>query len=334
MKIKQYTTILSTTLLLLVGCDHNDINTQAPIVTPTPNQPPVISMEHNLSVIIGNSVDINVTAMDYDGNITSYEWKEGNQTLSYSADWVYTPSSLGMHTLVCSVTDDKGAVSSDSMGINVLEDKSAKIIMPSNWYIKITAFDVSRGMKTSSTQLGELEEDDVVAKHTLKALKPFGGSYLDIVFRNPDGVEEGDYKVNFHRYNPDGYDSWDFVVRTNDKNADIKLSWIGLYVLQPYTDKQGRLRYREYRSTNSPIIKYMKLLDVDNDAVMPAVFNGKVQSCTINMNGLKERKFRWILSQEEVKMFKSSYKPLKPNKKVVKQKVDADFDLTKPPTIE
>ncbi len=53
---------------------------------------------------------------------------------------------------------------------------------PSNWYIRLVAEDSARGLKSVTSQLGELEEDDAVVKHTLKALTPFESSYLDIVF--------------------------------------------------------------------------------------------------------------------------------------------------------
>ena len=53
---------------------------------------------------------------------------------------------------------------------------------PSNWYIRLVAEDPARKMKAGDTQLGALEISDAVEKHTLKALTPFGGSYLDIVF--------------------------------------------------------------------------------------------------------------------------------------------------------
>ena len=71
---------------------------------------------------------------------------------------------------------------------------------PSNWYVRLVAEDPARAMKAGDTQLGALEVSDAVEKHTLKALSPFGGSYLDIVFHDPLGVDFGDYKVNFHVY--------------------------------------------------------------------------------------------------------------------------------------
>ena len=54
---------------------------------------------------------------------------------------------------------------------------------PSNWYIRLVAEDPARTLKSSSSQLGELEESDAVQAHALKALTSFSGSYLDIVFR-------------------------------------------------------------------------------------------------------------------------------------------------------
>jgi hypothetical protein len=171
---------------------------------------------------------------------------------------------------------------------------------PSNWYIRVTAEDPARGMKTQSTQLGQLEESDTVRKHTLKALTPFGSSYLDIIFRDPAGVGTGDYKVSFHQYAEDSEDNWTFTVRTDDANADILLSWRGLYVLTPYIDDQNRKRYREYRSVTNPLIRQMKLVDVESGKEIAAAVDGKAQTYAFNMNGQTERTFQWVVETEEV----------------------------------
>jgi hypothetical protein len=210
---------------------------------------------------------------------------------------------------------------------------------PSNWYIRLVAEDVNRGLKSASAQLGELEESDAVSKHTLKSLSPFGGSYLDVVFKDPAGVKEGEYKTNFHVYNESSEDRWQFMVKTDDANADISLTWRGLYVLTPYIDQQDRQRYKEYRSVTNPLIRQMKLVDSSNGNEIAAAVNGKVQTYSFNMDGQTERTFEWVVETEEVNISTPSSKVLTPQKKVLRsktlrQKKSESFDLTQPPMIK
>jgi len=216
---------------------------------------------------------------------------------------------------------------------------------PTNWYVRLTAEDPARGMKTASTQLGELEEDDVVQKHTLKALTPFDSSYLDIVFRDPGGVDAGDYKSNFHRYSEGVEDSWQFTVRTDDPDADILLSWRGLYVLTPYMDDQGRQRYKEYRSVTNPLIQNMKLVDVSSGKEIAAAVDGKVQTYVFNMDGQNERTFEWIVQTDvvDISVDNSKFSTLQAivlkkdaavQAKSITEKKAETFDLSKPPMIK
>lgn len=216
---------------------------------------------------------------------------------------------------------------------------------PSNWYIRLVAEDPARVMKTGAAQLGELEEDDAVEKHTLKALSPFGGSYLDIVFRDPSGIDTGVYTVNFHLYNEGSEENWQFTVRTDDVNADIVLTWRGLYVLTPYIDEQNRQRYKEYRSLSNPLIKNMKLLDVSNGNEIAAMIDGKIQTYSFNMNGQDERTFQWVVQTDEItlpvqksKMSTLKAKSLRMDAKMNSAKIEVKkaeaFDITKPPMIK
>ena len=223
--------------------------------------------------------------------------------------------------------------------------KSPVETKPSNWYIRLVAEDPARAMKSGDTQLGELEESAAVSKHTLKALSPFGGSYLDIVFRDPVGVDAGDYKVNFHQYNEGTEESWQFTVRTDDANADILLSWRGLYVLTPYVDDQNRQRYREYRSLSNPLIQNMKLVDVSSGKEITVAVDGKVQTYVFNMNGQNERTFEWIVQTDVVDIPVNNSKSstlqataLKKDaavqaKSIIKKKAET-FDLSRPPMIK
>ncbi len=176
---------------------------------------------------------------------------------------------------------------------NIAEEK------PKNWYIRLIAEDTVRKFKTTDAQLGQLDKDEAAQKHTLKALKPFGIGYLDIIFRDPANVEAGEYKANFHRFIEDSEDSWQFTVRTDDSHANISLTWRGLYVLTPYTDTQDRQRYKEYRSMINPLIQNMRLIDSSNGKEMPVMSGIISKTYFFNMNGQTERIFEWVVKRDD-----------------------------------
>ena len=185
---------------------------------------------------------------------------------------------------------------------NFTKPLSQEESMPVNWYIRLVAEDASRALKTNSAQLGVLEENDAVVKHTLLSHGRFSGPYLDIVFIDPDGVAAGTYKTNYHTYNEDIEERWRFTVQTDDKTSDIVLTWNGLYALTPYTDDKNREQYKEYRSLSNPLIKHMKLVDAETGKEIAASNDGKVQTYVFNMNGQNERVFEWVVQADEVIM--------------------------------
>lgn len=221
-----------------------------------------------------------------------------------------------------------------------LKSSSEIETMPSNWYIKLIVEDTARSMRSDSSQLGTLEVSDAVEGHTLKAVSPFGSSYLSIVFIDPDGVEPGTYKTNYHTYKEDLEDRWRFTVKTDDPNAQISFTWHGLYVLTPYVDDQDRTRYKEYRSLSNPLNKQMKFIDTVNGQEIAVVVDGKIQTYSFNMDGQTERTFEWIVQNEEISLPVQTSKFSTPQAKVSKidvqtvQKNTRSFDLSKPPMID
>jgi len=214
---------------------------------------------------------------------------------------------------------------------------------PSDWYIRVVVEDSARAMKTASTQLGELNTDDNISKHTLKSLSPFDSTYLDVVFIDPPDVTPGEYKTNFHKYQKNSEDSWMFTVKTDDSNAKIELTWRGLYILDPYIDTEKRTRYHEYRSMANPLLNQMKLVDMANGKEIPAIVNGKPQVYSFTMDGSNERTFKWVVQAEDVNITSIKYTPMSEQDKVMKKDTSSDqdriietkvesFDLNKPPT--
>lgn len=234
----------------------------------------------------------------------------------------------------------------DTQSVNEVKsislDTVAAETKPSNWYIRLVAEDPVRKMRTGSTQLGELDTDDNISKHTLQSLSSFGGTYLDIVFVDPAGVAPGEYKTSFHHYQENTEESWRFTVKIDDSNARITLTWYGLYILDPYIDNEKRTRYHEHRSMNNPLLKHMKLVDTVSGKEMPAILNGKAQVYTFTMDGMNERTFQWIVQTEEVNVTdiggsyifldgKNVQKDTLQEQKSVTESKKGRFDLSRPP---
>ncbi len=349
MKIIIYGFIL--VLFFLSGCDKDTYNENKNIA------PLAVDDVAEVTESATKDIDILANDTDVDGSIDAStveivtDVTHGETIIDPNTGNVtYTPISAyaGEDYFTYKVKDDQGAWSNTAR-VNIVVIPNEKLSIPetkaTNWYIRIVAEDAARGMKTESSQLGELEVDDAVQTHTLKALSPFGGSYIDVVFVDPNGVDAGEYKTNFHLHQEDTENRWQFTIKTDDANADIMLTWRGLYVLTPYVDDQSRQRYKEYRSMTNPLIKNMKLVDSSNGKEIAAAVNGQVQSYSFNMDGQTERTFDWVVQADEVSIpaqtsklstrrAKVIQKDIAINKaKIMKKKAEM-FDLNKPPMIK
>ena len=91
---------------ILTACNNNAITS------------PVIDAGADTSVIVNTQVDINGTASDSDGNIVDIDWSENGSTISTSLNFSYTPTTVGDHKLTLTVTDDDGAIASDTMVVS------------------------------------------------------------------------------------------------------------------------------------------------------------------------------------------------------------------------
>jgi len=208
---------------------------------------------------------------------------------------------------------------------------------PSNWYIRLVAEDSDRGLKTNIAQLGVVEENE--DKYTLISTGHFTGTYLDIVFVDPVGFAAGIYKTYYKPYQDNSAYRWQFTVRSDDTTADVTLSWHGLFALTPYIDGQNRTQYREYRSMTNPLVKQMKLVDVDLGIEIAVGEDGHVKPYMFNMDGKTERVFDWVVETDIVnivpkqveKLFVKS-KSLKINS--LKNAKSRRMDSIKPPMME
>ena len=77
------------------------------------NDAPTVNAGADTSTTVGTPVALTATANDVDGEIKSYRWFEGDKVLSTTQTATYTPTTVGAHTLSVTVTDDKGARTTD-----------------------------------------------------------------------------------------------------------------------------------------------------------------------------------------------------------------------------
>ena len=218
-----------------------------------------------------------------------------------------------------------------------LREEIATIAMEpaTNWYIRLVAEAPQRGLKTYSALLGALQEEDAAQKYSLHRHAPFTGSYLDITFLNPEGLEAGEYKAYFKRSSEDSDLQWSFKVLSDDPNADIVLSWRGLFTLTPYTDAQGRTQHKEYLDRFNPILQKMRLVDALTGDVIVVNTNGINNSYSFNMQGSTSRSFRWKLYVESITQ-EISNAPSHHSSRLVKEKTTVvkpvEFNMYSPPS--
>lgn len=104
-------------LLLLNACgggsSSNDGDTSSP-----ENIPPVANAGEDKIVHVNDTVDIIGSGSDTDGSVDSYEWKEDSTVLATTPAFDYIPTTIGIHTLTLTVTDNGGETDSDTMDVN------------------------------------------------------------------------------------------------------------------------------------------------------------------------------------------------------------------------
>ena len=238
--------------------------------------------------------------------------EDNNKFIYVDIDGFVDSSNLGEYIVTYSATDEAGNSASISRTVLVEANRvSYRVVetIPKDWYIRIVAKELTREFKTENTQLGVLKEDNTPLKHSLKALAPFGSSYLDVVFIDPDGLPSGEYKSSFYDSSDSLDNVWNMRVKTDNASASIELSWRGLYILTSYVDGQNRTRYREKHSSSNPLIKYMKLIDITSGQEIPAIYDGKLQKYKFSMDGQTTKNFQWVVTSNIVDINISNITP-------------------------
>jgi len=102
------------------------------------NDAPVAVAGNDISVVNGTTVNLSAAgSYDPDGNITSYEWKEGSTLIASSRDFS-TTFPTGVHTLTLTVTDNDGSTAADTLLVTVTASQSVS-------FTKITSLASQQG---------------------------------------------------------------------------------------------------------------------------------------------------------------------------------------------
>ncbi len=205
---------------------------------------------------------------------------------------------------------------------------------PKNWYVRLRARIPAWKLATPGASLGELDRADALRNNSLRAMPAFSGTYLDIVFKNPDGLAPGEYNAVYRPYRT-GVRTWEFTVKTSAADAEVLISWTGLYLLTPYTDAQGRIRYEQRLSKSNPLLQKMQIVDEATGEKLPAVKGAVLPVFRIEMNGRNSRTFRWEVLTHNVNVSAPSAAPVRVFRSGARHLIQHEgpvFDLSSPPS--
>ncbi len=124
-QFKPNDTIVAINGFMVVGTGMVDDISFGTSQNPEENQTPIADAGEDKTIALGDTVTLNGTGEDSDGNIVLYSWSYNDQGL-YSSEnsgiFSYTPSQKGVYTLTLSVKDNDGLENTDTMTLTVLED--------------------------------------------------------------------------------------------------------------------------------------------------------------------------------------------------------------------
>jgi hypothetical protein len=87
-----------------------------------PNKKPIANAGDDQNVTEGDTITFDGSkSSDSDGSIVAYEWKDGSTVIGSDASFESSDLSVGVHTIVLTVTDDKGLIASDEVVVTVNE---------------------------------------------------------------------------------------------------------------------------------------------------------------------------------------------------------------------
>jgi hypothetical protein len=175
------------------------------------------------------------------------------------------------------------------------------------WYVKtaVEAVDPATGRAWEHRFSGVfgklLGSADGYDRNDVKAIGSLAGSEVALSFLRGDewGENAGDYLSSYHDALGD-LDSWSFVVYSKFDQAEVTLTWDGLFELTPDATSGGS-RYDEQRNLESKLLQKLNLVDLVTGEVTPAVFGRGNETPTLDSYtftldpGETSRQFLWVL---------------------------------------
>jgi hypothetical protein len=158
------------------------------------------------------------------------------------------------------------------------------------WYIKLTV--ESATLKDNSTVFGYLEgASDGKDRYDSEALSSSG---LYTTIYHTDFGSTKNYRSDYRTYAAAGQksDTWTIKVNSGDANADVTLSWDGI----TYVTKNAKGSFNEEHKATAEELSNMRLVDVEDNLVIPVLDNG--MKISFNMNGNKVRTFKWVVLKD------------------------------------
>ncbi len=115
--------------LIVTVTDDDGATASAPVkvvvkekVDPEPeNKKPIAEAGADKSTTVNKAVTLIGNGSDSDGTIASYKWTENGVVLATTKTFSYTPTTVGVHTLTLTVTDNDGATASDTVKVTAKE---------------------------------------------------------------------------------------------------------------------------------------------------------------------------------------------------------------------
>ena len=240
-------------LTLYVTDDDGAVDTDTMIVSSIarPNKRPVANAGANRSSIFNRAITISGSGSDSDGSIVSYQWREGSTVLSNSRVFAYTPRRWGNHVLTLYVTDNRGAVDTDTMIVSTLFW----------WGWRGWSWSIGRDPVAQSFTVGEQSfvmdsvkvwfetaptSDSFIEVVEMTAGQPDNDKILTVQnYRAGDIADDSSFVYDFaEKMTMEAGKSYAFVIGCEDPNATVHVATLGERTLdsgewmttQAYTD--------------------------------------------------------------------------------------------------
>jgi len=166
--------------------DGNEVNATRKVYVKdaSGNKSPIANAGADQAVGVGIEVTLDAShSRDPDGDIVSYEWREGDSILSTEASFVKNDLDFGSHTLTLTVKDNDGLSGSDTVIIRIID--SSDTTPPT----AIITAPVENTKVTLQTEIIGTASDDNLDYYTL-AISPVGKETYTEITRGDNSITD------------------------------------------------------------------------------------------------------------------------------------------------